>query len=67
MEHDWCLLTNYCKRCGAGQIDVLNGDRAEQCEPGVRGISVKARGRRLGDMLVGLRPWAICVDDPGAE
>lgn len=51
MKHDWDMVTMFCKRCGAGYSGVLDGKRARECEPGVVGISVEARGRRLGGLV----------------
>ena len=51
MAHDVDMITGYCRKCGAGVSDVIDGNRASQCEPGVIGISVKARGRAFGQKL----------------
>lgn len=38
-EHDVCLATRLCRRCGASAKAIARGDRAPYCEPGVVGIS----------------------------
>jgi hypothetical protein len=50
-EHDWCLATRYCRRCGASEQAVVEGKRAMRCEPGVVGISWVRATERMRDLM----------------
>lgn len=53
LDHDWCLATRYCRRCGASQKAVAAGQRAGSCEPGVTGISWTRASERFRELLEG--------------
>lgn len=52
-DHDWNWLTYCCKRCGATATAVHEGTRPEQCEPGVVGITHRAKAARLQALVNG--------------
>lgn len=48
-EHDMCLATRLCRRCGASWAAIARGQRAPYCEPGVTGISWTRAVERFRD------------------
>ncbi len=54
--HDWCWLTSYCLRCGAGAEDVFGDRREAECcaDPGrVVAISAILARRRFAALMAG--------------
>lgn len=52
-QHDMCLATRLCRRCGASAKAIASGQRAPLCEPGVTGISWTRASERLREMIEG--------------
>lgn len=50
-KHDFDAFTHSCRRCGATAKTVVNGDRADSCEPGVIGITHLAMANRMAGLL----------------
>lgn len=73
MNHDFDLVTEFCKACGAGALEVAEGKRPRDCEGGGNMVAIShvVRGRRLRQAferscgLTGKRANRVIVDDPG--
>jgi hypothetical protein len=52
-DHDWNWLTYCCERCGATATAVHEGTRPQACEPGVVGITHRAKAARLQELVGG--------------
>lgn len=51
VEHDVCLATGLCRRCGASRHAIASGARAAFCEPGVTGISWVRAMERMREQM----------------
>jgi hypothetical protein len=65
VNHDFDLVTEFCKACGAGALEVAEGKRPRDCEGGGNMVAIShvVRGRRLRQAFE--RSCAITIYRPG--